>query len=146
MLSSKKIGNGFEREFKTLTERSGWTTTRIPDGSKRVTGGRLVPQKSPFDFMLSKQDRLSVYCDAKTTMSDRFSYSAISESGQNQVSELLRIEANGHIAGFVIEFRQTKQICFASASQLANLNPRESLKPSQLVNLGENIEMDRLFK
>lgn len=142
MTSNKKIGNGFEGRFSDACKLGGWQVTRIPDGCKQLSAFKIVRVKSPFDFLLTIAPTLSLYCDAKTTIGDRFTYSAIN---QDQLSELLRIENSGHVAGFVIEFRQVNKVCFASASKLALLTLRESLKWSDCVDLGPNIEIDRLF-
>jgi hypothetical protein len=142
MISNKKLGNGFESVFETITSKK-WTVTRIPDGCKQLGLNKIIRKKSPFDFLLTGSAARSFYCDAKTTQADRFSYSTIN---QDQVTELLRIEKNGHVAGYVIEFRQVGKICFASASLLAALAPRESLKAWDCVDLGLDIDLDKLFK
>lgn len=142
MTSNKKIGNGFEKRFSFSGAINGWRVTRIPDGCRQLGLNKIVRVKSPFDFLLTKAPTLSLYCDAKTTIGDRFTYSAIN---QDQLSELLRIENSGHVAGFVIEFRQVDKVCFASASKLALLTPRESLKWSDCVDLGKELDVDLLF-
>lgn len=142
MVSNKKIGNGFEGRFAYSVAVGGWTVTKIHDGCRQLSAFKIVRVKQAFDWFLTKAPGLSFYCDTKTTIGDRFAYSAIN---QDQLSELLRIEKNGHIAGFVIEFRQVGKVCFASASKLALLTPREAIKWNECVELGQEIEIDRLF-
>lgn len=142
MTSNKKIGNGFEGRFASSCKLGGWQVTRIPDGCKQLSAFKLVRAKSPFDFLCTKAPGVSFFCDAKTTIGDRYPYSAIN---QDQLSELLRIEKSGHVAGFVIEFRQVKKVCFAPASLLATMTSKTSIKWSVCIDLGEKIEIDRMF-
>lgn len=140
--SNKKIGSGFEASFDKCLSIKGFTVTRIPDGCKRVGLGKLIPVKAPFDFLVTGKG-IALFTDTKTTIGDRFTYSAIN---QDQVSELLRIEKNGHISGYVIEFRQVDKVCFASASRLAAINPGESLKAWECTDLGKEISIEKLFE
>lgn len=145
---SKRIGNQFEEEIKNLLENEGLTVQRIPDGAKRVSGGKIIAIKSPFDFFAFKPG-IAFFFDAKVREGSRINYSSIN---QKQVEALLRIYNNGFKAGFIIKFDDKKttksQIYFASADKLKSVKRKESLSKNEMIHLGDifSISIDELFK
>lgn len=140
--SNVRLGGSLEKYFVKCLSVKNWKVTRIPDGCRQVSSTKLIRVKSPFDYFASKQPARSFFNDTKTIQGDRFPYSAIN---QDQIKELLEHERNGHKAGYVIHFRQPNYYGFASASQLALMIPRESIMHYETVNLGSEIDIDRLF-
>lgn len=141
-ISNAKIGSSQENYFDKCLTVKGWDVERIPDGCKQVPG-KIIRVKSPFDYFATKSNLKSFYCDVKTTQADRFPFSAINE---DQLKKLLKIEKNGFKAGYVIHFRQVDMNVFMSASVLASIGPRESLMYFKGVDLGKEIDVDRLFE
>lgn len=145
---SKRIGNQFENEIKNLLEKQGLTVQRIPDGAKRVPGGRIVPIKSPFDFFAFKPG-VAFFFDAKVRERKAINYSSIN---QKQVDALFRIYNNGFKAGFIVRFDDKKspisQIYFASAEKLKSVKRKESLSKDEMLHIGDifSISIDDLFK
>lgn len=140
-ISNAKIGQSFERYFDKCLSVKGWSVLRIPDGAKQVSSFQIIRVKSPFDFMATKPNK-AFFCDVKTTQGEAFPYSAIN---QDQVNDLLKIELNGFVAGYVIHFRQVDTYGFVSAKVLSDIVPRGSIKARACVDLGKEIDIDKLF-
>lgn len=142
MNQNVKLGAGFESYFHKCLSVKDWDTIRIADGCKQIGHGKIIRVKQAFDFFSTKQNGLSFYCDCKTTIGETFPFSAIN---QDQVRDLLKIQNNGHVAGFVIHFRQVDKYCFISAKELSEVVPGGSIKARAAIDLGKEIDIDKLF-
>jgi len=120
-----KIGKAFEFLIETILELKGFTVLRIPDGCRQVSAFKIIRTKSPFDFIAHKKGEC-IYFDAKTTEGKTFPYSLVNHV---QVKHLASLQESGFRAGYIIEYRETAEIVFASAKKLLNLVPGKSLKP-----------------
>lgn len=121
-----KIGKAFESLIETILELKGFTVLRIPDGCKQVTPYKMIRVKSPFDFIAHKKGEC-IYFDAKTCEGKTFVYSKIN---QEQLKNLNRLQESGFKAGYIIEFRDSAKIVFASAETLLKVVSGKSIKPS----------------
>ena len=145
--NSDQIGKAFESVFQWACRNSSCAVTRIPDGCKVVGYSRkLVRVRSPFDWIVSGNrggQPVTVLCDTKTTAGDSFAYSKID---QDQVAELRKHEANGILAGYVIEFRALRSVYWFPAISLMACQGRGSLKPAG-IQLGSSAAFDvrRIF-
>lgn len=142
MINNVKIGAGFEAYFFKCLSVKDWKVLRIPDGCRQIGQNKIIRLKSPFDYLATKSGGKSFYCDCKTTIGESFPYSAIN---QEQVRDLLNIEKNGFVAGFVINFRQVDKYCFISAGELSEVVPGASVKARAAIDLGKEIDIDKLF-
>lgn len=97
-----------------------------------------VPQKTPFDFIASKNGRALVF-DAKTLNGETFPKSACEP---HQVEALLKFEASKLTAGYIVFFRALDSVVFFSASRLKQLAPRCSLKSSDGIKLGSGTSLN----
>jgi penicillin-binding protein-related factor A (putative recombinase) len=140
-ISNANIGANFERYFEKCASLKGWRVTRVPDGAKHLGKDRIVRVKSPFDFVLTKKGK-ALFVDTKTTQGETYSYSSINQA---QVEELLAIEKQDHTAGFIINFRQNGLFCFVKASELSEVCPGQSIRSKNLIDLGKEIDIERLF-
>lgn len=144
-------GKVFEEVFQWACRNVQAACTRIPDGCRVVRGRnrggtRLVRCKSPFDWIVSTSlggRPITILCDTKTTAGDSFPYSKIDA---DQVAELRKHEANGILAGYVIEFREVRQVYWYPALALMACRGRGSIKPGGIL-LGSNLAFDvrRIF-
>ena len=137
------LGDSLERYFHKCLSVKNWDCVRIPDGCKQISSRKIIRVKSPFDFFATKQGAKSFFCDVKTIQGDHYCFSAIN---QLQVRELLKIERNGNVAGYVVHFRESDTYGFLSASQLSSVRAGGSISSAQSIALGKEIEIDRLFK
>lgn len=134
-ISSKKIGTSFEDTAEKLLLMSGFSVIRIPDGCRTFGYGiktRMIRIKSPFDFLAAK-DGKAIFFDCKTYQNNSIAYSQINE---NQIEKLLSLERQGHLAGYLIYFREHDDIRFFKASQLNEVKKRQGLLPEQGQHMG----------
>lgn len=125
-ISPKRIGNSFESVFKNQALRQGWSVVRIPDGCLRINKNKIIPIKSPFDFVIGK-DGVSVFLDCKTVEGDSFSFSKINP---NQLKHLLFLHESKLQAGYLIYFRKSNRVLFSRAIDLVMVSKNESIKDS----------------
>lgn len=138
-ISPKKQGNGFEQIVKTMGKLTGWTVVKIPDGCKHVGKGKIVPVKSPFDFVLSKNGQ-SIFFDAKTYDQECVNTSQLNYR-QLEILYALEFDAK-EPAGYVIYFRPVNKVIFFPASILLTLKTDQSLHHSKGVDLGSIYSLD----
>lgn len=140
---AQRSGASFEMTILGSAYQKGLGALRIPDGCKQLTGGRIIRVKSPFDFVIF-DGPLMLFCDAKSVSSTNFNKSMVNE---DQVRELLKFEKQGHAAGYIVYYKARNEVYFYTATQLASLKERESLKPNEGLPLGSLFEIDlaRIF-
>lgn len=112
--NNARLGASFETNFLELSKLAGITTTRMPDGCRVVGRGRIVRVSTPFDWILSLDGKVALI-DTKTTDATLFPPSKVSE---HQVVELLNHQAQGILAGYVVEFRKEAEVVFVPARRL----------------------------
>lgn len=139
--SNASIGGSFEQYFLLCLTLRKWDVVRIPDGCRQINLNKLIRVKSPFDFLATKNGK-AIFCDTKTCEGKTFPHSKIN---QLQIKELLRIAKNGFLAGYVINFRETDTYSFISAEILSQLKKGKSVKASDYLDLGQEINIDKLF-
>lgn len=114
---AKANGDAFESIFLRMCRLNGVAVTQIPSGCRRVGGNRLIPVKTPWDWVCSYNSQTALI-DTKSTQEANFPCSMISE---HQVRELLQHELRGAIAGYVIWLRKSDRVFFIKASALSKL-------------------------
>lgn len=135
---AKRAGSLFENILDIMSKREGLGLLRIPNGSRVISSNKwqkpqLIPEKSPFDFVLLKEKTLPVFFDAKTTEGATFSYSQIK---RHQLHSLEYMRSFGYKSGYLVLFRKTGDLSFFSSEQLKNLQKKTSLKPVDGVSCG----------
>ncbi len=135
-LKAKKNGDYFENIFMFFANRSGFNFIKIPNGCKVLDKGKLVPVKSPFDFILCNSV-YTIFVDTKTTKQNVFSFSAIN---QNQVLNLLKVKNENNYSGYIIDLNG--EVVFFCVSKLKTIKPGESIKKEDGVYLGSIKEFD----
>lgn len=140
---AKSRGANFEAILEREALRYGWKVIPILMGCKQVSATKIIKARNPFDFVFIRKGKV-IFCDAKTTKTSAFGYTAIKE---HQLKALLDCENEGQTAGYIVNFTSNDITVFFSAGQLDRLQPRQSLKPGDGVVLGLNsiIKLDRLF-
>lgn len=141
---NRASGTGFEILIKANAERSGWTCTRIPNGCRWIGPGKIVAEKTPFDFVITKRGR-AVFFDAKSIVANKFTHSMVD---LNQVHALQPIGEDLFPAGYIVWFRKAKKVGFIPVLDLVSLKPRCSISLNQTIILGDSdqrIEFDRIF-
>lgn len=136
---AKSNGQGFENLFKLMAMNRGWAVVKINDGCRRVSAHKLIPVKQPFDFVLAKGGH--VLClDTKTQDDTHFSRTLIKE---HQIKELLALEKQGVISGYLVYLRKISQVVFFKASVLNALKDGDrGIYPQDGICLGDLHQMD----
>lgn len=106
---SNSWGKSFEQIFLKMARMQGVAVTRIPDGCRQLGNNRLIRVRSPFDWIVSYQNKTALL-DTKTVDRDVF-YG--SECTEHQLSELSQHERLGAITGYVIWLRKVNSVVFA---------------------------------
>jgi len=128
-LKKKVHGDFFEALVTFFAQADKLHIIKIPEGCK-VTKGKLVRVKSPFDFMLNLGD-ITMLFDAKTTIKKTFSYSSIN---QDQILNLAKMNNASNLCGYVICF--DKEVGFADVRLLAKVRQGESINVEDCIYLG----------
>jgi len=140
---AKAQGAAFENLFAMACRLSGLRVVRLPMGARPVPSRfgppKLVPVRTPFDYIISKPASRIAFIDAKSISGDRLVYSFLTP---HQVDVLFDLESDGHKAGYVVHFKSTDQVVFYSAGLLKALQRRESYKPEDGVLLGNVYRLD----
>lgn len=131
-LLSKRTGDYFEKLIQYQANRVGCAFEKIPSGAKWISARRVIPMRTPFDFIVAKGGKCAVF-DAKMIDSDSFPKSMIKP---HQLKALLSFHRVGIPAGYVIAF-SCGWVEFFNADILFNLRHRQSLKAGTGVYLGE---------
>lgn len=145
---SRLQGQAFEWMIEPIAARSGIQVVRIPDGCKtiKILGKlKVVRTKSPFDFVLAK-DRKSVFLDTKTTTGNKFG--KIPARSIHQLHELLKLESQGFIAGFLVYFRSQGIFTFYKASEVRDIQNKRPLRPTDgmVVGLEDQLDLGEFYK
>lgn len=144
-LKAQAFGSLFEGIFETMAKNNGVGITRIPDSCKQVSALRLIRVKSPFDWVLTFENRTAVI-DTKTSHQKKFPASQISE---HQLKELLIHENKGAIAGYVIWLRKPHQVFFIPAKILRfyfeNGGSFDHTHPEAIILGQESFDVRHLF-
>jgi len=122
-LKAKRSGDAFEREImmRCGLERVG--CIRIPNGCKWISGTKVVPVKSPFDFIMVYEGKIA-FIDTKVRGADRLSFSDLEP---HQLRALrLATDTTEAIGGYLCKLSGV--MCFFSIEQLCNLERHESLR------------------
>ena len=152
-----RAGQSFEDLFAYACRRLGIVATRVPDGCRQLRGQKLIRVKSPFDWIVSCSPDIPpgwaqppppkvLLCDTKSTIAPTFPYSKID---QHQLEQLRGHERNGILAGYVVEFRASRDVVFFPALTLASCEGRRgSLSPAEGIHLGssEAFNVGKLLK
>jgi hypothetical protein len=144
---AKIEGDRFEQILYPWAHRANAVLTRIPNGCKTIRTGlmiKLIRVKSPFDFIMTRynEDCLrpeAVFFDAKSTIAEAFFWSAIN---QDQVQELLKIQAKGFNTGYLVHFRTHDKVVFFQASMLVKLRKRTGLTVDDGLQVGSLDELN----
>ncbi len=129
-LKKKVSGDQFEALIGFMASRQGLKCKKIPEGCKRLPGGRIIPIKSPFDFILQTSS-MTLFIDAKSTQNYRFNYSQID---QNQLSNLHYLKNETSICGYIINLNS--EVYFFPTTVLLNCKPKSSLLKENGIFLG----------
>lgn len=139
---AQKNGDAWEGTFYNCAIKQKTTIIRIPNGCI-TRGGMIIRVKSPFDWIVSIENK-AAFIDTKFTKSTNYSKSMVTD---HQISEMIKLENDNHIAGYLVLFQKSNQVVFYKASQLKNLQARESLSPDMGILLGSeaNFNLKLIF-
>lgn len=135
--------------FENILHRSalvyGYAVVDIPDGCRQLGANRLIRVPTPFDYVLTKSPRETIFCDAKCTRERHFPVGLIKP---HQAEELFKLQKIGHVAGYIVNFLMQDATYFFEAHKLkeALLN-RKSLRTENGYHIGDNgrVRLDLLF-
>lgn len=126
---AQRNGDLFENLIMFFAKRSGYEFIKIPSGCKNL-GKKLIPVKSPFDFILVSKSQ-TIFCDAKSTKEENFSYSMID---QDQVRNLALLDNGLNKCGYLINFNGLIGFVYVDALKL--VKPRTSISHGQCLPMG----------
>jgi Holliday junction resolvase len=106
-------GEIFEQRIDAMARYEGVSCTRVPDGCKQRFG-KLIRIKSPFDFILSYQNRIALI-DCKVRGEDKLYKSDITE---HQVQELIK-HRQAAVTGYLVYHYMIDAVRFYPAIQMA---------------------------
>lgn len=107
---SQAKGQGFEDFIMKRFNRFGWMVKRIPNGARWTGPRKIIPIKSPFDFLAIKKG-ICIFFDAKRTSSKKLPMIMIKRHQQQHLQDCLDW---GCPAGFIVHFESRKEIWFYS--------------------------------
>lgn len=141
-MKKKVAGEEFELAVQLMANREDWNILKIPSGCRFLSRVKIIPVKSPFDFILAKPNRI-IFFDAKSIGDGTFGFSKIN---QNQLSKLSLLDCVAP-AGYVVNFTKHNQVVFFAVKDLREVRFRSSLKPMDGVLLGtsRDFRFDRVF-
>lgn len=139
---SKREGNQFERLFYRSAIRQCFGILQIPDGCKRVGLKKLIPVKTPCDFVLASKGR-GILIDTKTQGTGlTFPKANINLS---QVHSICSMKEHGFYGGYIVWLRSINKVVFYDCEILRTAT--EGLHWELGIYLGpiENIVLERLM-
>jgi len=128
---SQQLGGAFEDLFVRSCMREQVNCTRIPNGCKILRPGKIVPVRTPFDFIINR-GKFAAVVDCKTVQEGTFQRSMATT---HQIESMLPI-AVSLPAGYCIHFRDSDQVAFFSVFRINKLKAGESLSPEDGLYLG----------
>jgi hypothetical protein len=138
-------GNHFELVLKNKATHQGFDVLKIPNGCKYINAFKIIPVKTPFDFIFVDTFPHLIFADAKTTAQKRFMKTKINPI---QAQELYKIHTKGYVAGYIVNFSTENKTVFFSAQQLKDClnNVVKSYLPEDGFPIGtsENIDFRAL--
>lgn len=143
-LVAKRAGSQWENVLRHHAGLQGIKVIPIPPACKWISPTKIMPAKSPFDFIMVKNGR-ALFVDAKSTKKNTFTYS---DCDQDQLYWLGECAAGGARAGYIVSFREMKITVFFSVFQLLRLMPGRGLKPESGILLsidGDLMNLRLLF-
>lgn len=142
-LAAKKSGDAFERELMMRCAMEGIGCLRIPNGCKWVGANRVIPVKSPFDFILVYEGKIA-FIDAKYRAADRLRFSDI----EPHQLRALKIATKGTeaIGGYLCKLGD--ELCFFDIAKLSSLGAGGSLAilDSLYLGLKNSYNLHKIFK
>lgn len=141
---AKRRGESFENLLHGEAYRKGWQVIKIPDGCKQVSAAKTIRVRTPFDFIFVKENK-ALFIDAKTTKAKSYSTSQLTP---HQIKTLSDLDANGFIAGYIINFTELNITAFFSGYDLHwLLKQSTSFTPQDGVIIGTNsiIDLEIIF-
>lgn len=114
---AQRHGQMFENLFRSNLFRARMAFDRMPDGCRVVGKGRMIRVRTPYDWIVTHEGR-SAFLDTKSFDSDRLMPSNIEA---HQLKALTAQANAGALAGYVIWFRPSDVVAFASATDLSRI-------------------------
>lgn len=133
---AKKRGQSFENLLRAECHRQSWACCRIEDGAKTIGKGQIRRTTQMCDFVIAKNG-IVILIDTKTTKANTYSSSMINGK---QAFALSHFEANGILAGYLINFDTlNKTVFFKSSLVMKCFQTRNtSLRPEMGLEIGNN--------
>lgn len=102
-------GDFFEKVCETILDMEGFKSEKIPSGARWVSQTKVVPVKTPFDFISARGGKCLLF-DCKSTDGKTFTYTMI-KSKFHQVESLLGFQKVGIRAGYCKCLQTRLRIC-----------------------------------
>lgn len=141
--NARAEGVRFENALAFRVKMSGAALVKLPTGARVVGPRKLIPVKTPFDFVLARQG-IAAFIDTKSTSEGTFKHDRITP---HQLTALVELESQGFKAGYIVWFRKPNVVVFYSASLLLALRRGSGLRVENGISLGpvERIDLSQVL-
>lgn len=140
---AQRVGKEFEQIIIRYCNREGIAVKKTDAILRQSATGQMWRERAGCDFVLGYQS-VAVFLDAKSIDSDRISHSFLKP---HQIQDLSYWASHGFNSGLIVWFREKNIISFIPVSDLLKLNPGESIRVEQTIQLGTlfDFQLGRLF-
>lgn len=141
-ISGKRQGNQFEELFERSARRQCFGVLKIPDGCRRVGLNKIIPVKTPCDFILMFQGQ-SIFIDTKTQGAGQTFPTA--NINLDQVMAMRGMVDHGALGGYVCWFRDINQVVYYSCKLLHEAQEGLFYKDGVILGPIEQIDLKRIL-
>lgn len=142
----RQFSKGKELEQRVLNdlEIQGIYIQKIPEGARRI-GKKIIQHKTVYDFIAIGDDVLCAF-DTKECQKNKFFINSyvLEPKKIHQFKALLKAQAHGIKAGYLIHFTELKQISWLPVSFIENMvtNNQPSIGPESLPSQPDDKPID----
>ena len=140
---AKRNGDRFERLLLAPNEHV--KLIKLPASGARFIGrGKSIPEEMPFDFLGCTRTGRAVFFDAKSVGADHASISA-KQIKPHQIAALQAMEAQGAIAGILVECNYLSQYLWMSSNLLGTTISFRNMLWIGAGHLGEPVDWAKII-
>ncbi len=142
---AKKVGAEFENRFMAYCAHAEFVSCiRIPDGCIKVGAFKLIPKRTPFDYICLYKDN-SIFCDTKTSLKN--TYPLNDAKIAFQIENFRIVDSHNQASGYLVEFRMKGEYRWFSYKRLKEIIAvRKSLCPDDGLLVGSTFPMSIDFE
>jgi hypothetical protein len=131
---AKKSGQQLESYVESCFARQGFLVVRIPDGARRISQTKMIPQRAPFDFVAIHRDGACIFFDAKyrackSIIPSMFTSKGSTSHQRRTLEAIERHKAPGSPikAGFLVYLESTGRFYFVDSRAIKDCQARKQV-------------------